>query len=431
MSRRRWFDWHSWTGITAGLLLFVVCWTGTFATLSREIDWLLDPAQRVQPAAQRASFGQIADAAQRAHPQATVSWISAPLYARSAAEVVMDAPGGGSLRVWVDPYRARVQGTTTYFNVQRFFRSLHMSLFDWGGSGAGYYVVCALSLLLLVSLVTSLVFYKRWWRGFATLKTGRGLRVLLSDAHKLAGVWSLWFVVVIAVTGGWYLFEMARWQIDPEGSQGQFTVPAPPDLAAAPARMDIDTLVARVRALRPTLEVRNISVGEDGAFQADGQDTHLLVRDRANVVHLDGRTGALLRDQHAHDLDAYWRWSDTADPLHFGDFGGLPTKLVWCVFGLLMTGLCLTGAYLHYQRIVARGGDRQALSRHARRIALGVTCLLLAATAAGGWAEISGYAIDGDASRVWTMTPASVWVFLAAWLAVTLAVIAVWVRKLR
>jgi len=59
------------------------------------------------------------------------------------------------------------------------------------------------------------------------------------------------------------------------------------------------------------------------------------------------------------DLMAYEYWDHMADPLHFGDFGGLTTKLIWFVFGLELSGLCLSGAWLQVQRLRIRSGARQ------------------------------------------------------------------------
>lgn len=42
------FRLHGWLGLNIGLLLFVVCFSGSFATLSHEMDWLLNPAVRAE-----------------------------------------------------------------------------------------------------------------------------------------------------------------------------------------------------------------------------------------------------------------------------------------------------------------------------------------------------------------------------------------------
>jgi uncharacterized iron-regulated membrane protein len=46
-----------------------------------------------------------------------------------------------------------------------------------------------------------------------------------------------------------------------------------------------------------------------------------------------------------------------ADPLHFGTFGGVWTKLVWFVFGLAMTSLAVSGVAVYALRL---SRERQA-----------------------------------------------------------------------
>ena len=213
--------------------------------------------------------------------------------------------------------------------------------------------------------LAALVFYKRWSRRFFKLPRGRG-RAFWSETHKLAGLWSVWFILVISVTGVWYLFEAAR--VDFGDGKVSFaggsdfaihTIPSPVSDPALPF-LPIDVLVGRVSELWPGLAIRHIVLSDDRAvFQ--GRAGHLLVRDRANQLHLDRRTGALLYDQTPQDYALYWRWSDTADPLHFGDFGGLWSKAFWFTFGLLLSGLILTGTWLHAHRLARETLER---SRH-------------------------------------------------------------------
>ena len=105
MSNRAWFRIHSFTGVITGLLLFVICWSGTFAVLSNELDWLVTPEARVESGGPLASWGTIAESVESAYPSAAVGWLSAPLYPASAAQVWVDLPQQSAVWVYVDPWR--------------------------------------------------------------------------------------------------------------------------------------------------------------------------------------------------------------------------------------------------------------------------------------------------------------------------------------
>lgn len=404
-------------------MLFVICWSGTVAVFSHEIDWLLNPALRVQPVAAAAPrWAAVVAAAQQTVPDQKVTTLMLPSGPRDAVQLWARDAHDTVTRIYVDPASARVQGTTSYFNVQRFFRSFHMNLFFNTGPW-GYLVVCLLALPLLASMATALVFYKRWWQRWLVLKLDRGWRVFWSDLHKTGGLWSLWFVLVIGLTAAWYFIEAAG--IVPD-------YPEPPRLDAASAPLHLDNALAHARSHWPELQVRSITLPGShygNMLELEGQAGDVLVRDRANKLFVDPTTGAELGRQRAADLSLAARWVDTADPLHFGDFAGLGVKLIWFVFGLLLSGLSLTGAYLHVQRLqrkYARADRRPAVVA-----AYGVSAVLLAASAVGGWIEIRRYGSLVDGVRHWPVVPLPVTAFIALWVVATLAVLWIWVRRLR
>ncbi|MFM2041620.1 MAG: hypothetical protein RLY86_196 [Pseudomonadota bacterium] len=428
MKRRDWFQWHSWLGLTSGLLLFVVCWSGTVAVFSREIDWLLNPVARAAVMEEPIAWQRAHDAVAAARPGWTITRLNAPYAPGWPVEAWVQDPGGTTHRAFLDPATGTVTAVTSYFNVQRFLRSFHMSLFigDWQIAGVplGYWIVCLLALVLLGSLVTSLVFYRRWWRGFFTLEWGKGPTVFWSGLHKLAGLWSLWFVLVIGSTGIWYLVEWyaPRSPAGPELPAGVQALDPPPDL---------DTLVAAAGAAYPALQLRALSLdGYPAApLELHGQDGALLVRDRAARIWLDPRDGRVLGVQRAADLSPYHRWIDTADPLHFGDFAGLWSKTVWFLFGLGLSGLCLTGAWLQARRQQRARGPRTL--RRPIALAYGVTVAVVLLSALSGVGEIRDYGRDLSGSPAWPDVPVGVAVFIIAWIASTLTALGIWMARLR
>jgi hypothetical protein len=105
----------------------------------------------------------------------------------------------------------------------------------------------------------------------------------------------------------------------------------------------------------PGLRVTSIQLpwgaGEPAIVQ--GQWQAWLVRERTNALFLDPATGRVLGIRAAHRMGPGERWVHSADPLHFGNFAGVASKLVWVVFGLMLTGLCLSGAVIHARRLAA------------------------------------------------------------------------------
>ena len=426
MTKRIWFAWHSWLGVMSGLLMFVICWSGAFATIAKELDWLANPVVRVQAVGERASLAD-ADAAVRANYPATEIFNTTRGAGSSFADAVLVRTDGGQLRyVYFDPYSETVTGSSSRFTIHRFFRTVHMNLFD--PAGIGLFLVSTFGLVLTVSLFTALLFYKRWWRRFLELKTRKGSLAFWSSAHKVGGLWSVWFVLVIGITGVWYFFEHSRYKLV-DGivtyvGGDAYSQHALPPSGSAGESLPVDVLLNRARQLRPDIYVQLMSLDSEGYFYIDGQAGHLLVRDRANKLYLDKVTGEAVYDQTASSLPLYWRLSDTADPLHFGDFGGLATKLIWFAFGLGLSGLALTGTWLHIKRLERDKGGRAHWPGTLAAIAF--TYAVIAAAAWEGWNYVKGFGPEISGVQQWPGIPLGVSAVVIAWIFLTVAALSVW-----
>lgn len=320
-----------------------VCLTGTLAVFSQEIDWLLHAPMRVTDGGQQAGWGAVIHAAQTAHPDWELEGITAGHTRLFAARAQMRLPDGKRRFVCVNPYTAQVTGDTRWFNTQRLLRNTHRHLMlpvAWGVP-----LVAALSIPLLLSLLSSLYIYKKWWRGFFKRPDPSRPRRLWGDVHRLAGVWSLWFLLLIGLTGAWYLIE----------SLGGDAPAAPTtQLATHSARVTpvnpaaVDAAVARVHLQWPGLDIlAALPAVDGGSILFMGEADAWLVRERANNITVDLDTGQVLGMHDGRSLGVHQRIAEMADPLHFGSFGGWPIRLLWFLGGTLLTGLCITGVYLY------------------------------------------------------------------------------------
>ena len=342
--RSLWWQVHSWAGLKLSLFLTFILATGTLALFAHEIDWMVTPAMRTTPQEQpAASWGTLAAAAAKAEPKGRLQILFAPIDPWFTAEAWIDMGRGAPRRVYVDPWTAEVTGTHGWANVHRFLRQVHRHLML--PTKIGIPLVSSLALLLLASLITGIVTYRKWWRGFFRLPRGGDARRFNGDLHRLGGLWSLWFVALIALTGIWYLVETLG---------GNAPVPELPTVEAEgppPTGAALDRLVATVHRTRPSLDIREIRFTEDNGVIFLGQDRAWLVRDRANGVAIDGESGRVLMTLDGRDLSLHQRISEMADPLHFGTFGGLATKAIWFLFGIILTGMSVTGTIIYARRL--------------------------------------------------------------------------------
>jgi len=424
LKARAWFRIHSFTGVITGLLLFVICWSGTVATLAHELDWVVTPAARTAEAYPSVDWDAVMEGVKARYPDAQVEWLLAPRYSYSAAQAVIRSPGASRQRVYVNPQTGAVQGESSYLTVQRFFRSFHRRLFlpnPWG-----IYLVSIFAVTLMVSLVAALNFYKRWWRRFLSFRPATGRR-LWSELHKAGGLWGLWFALLMAVTGIWYGLEATDWpdalfaQADERRSAPQVETPG-----------SVGALVATAQQARPGLVIKRVY--PPGGFYGDhqlvamGQADDWLIRDRVNYAAV-AADGTLLATQSGNDLTAYEYWVNMADPLHFGDFGGLVSKSIWFVFGLVLCALILTGTWLHAQRLASSAGGRARHHWPGTLAAVLVSLVVLGLSVPYGLAEARSYAVNGGA---WALPDVKTGVaaVILGWIGLTLIILAAWIVTL-
>lgn len=360
MDRAKWYKIHSWVGFKVSILMVFILVTGTLATVSHEIDWLTNPAKRVAPSSvTQVDVVAIYAAARERLADKHLINITLPIDPWFSAEVRYFEEEKKLHRVFFHPSTGEYLGDGRWYNWQRFFRQAHRHLML--PTIIGITIVGLLGVLMFVSLVSSLYIYNRWWTGFFRWPRTQNRKFFWGDIHRLLGVWSIWFVLIISVTGIWYLAEVwgLRGTLPSKGkpiSELALTEPTLPSVDG------FSTMWEHTKTHYPDLELKSVYFPQrkGQVVQFQGQASAILVRERANIATFDPVSNELLVMTRGEELSALTRVSEAADPLHFGTFGGLPTKLLYFVFGIVLSAMAITGVYIYGMRVAKVKRDTPA-----------------------------------------------------------------------
>ncbi len=353
LSKRLLFDIHSWIGIKLSILFFIVCFSGTLAVFSHELDWLFNPEMRATPQQQRASKNLVVNNLKKVYPDGEIVFWSGSREPY-LTDIIMTKVNGVIRYVFANPYTGEIQGSAN-LTIQRFFRDLHYYLFI--PFQVGNFIVLFFGFVLLISLITGIVSYKQWYKKLFVLTTGKGSNVFFRSLHRLVGVWSIPFMALISVTGIWYFVERA----DLPKISPYLKVETPPldstQFVNSPIEnftyhLDYDRCVNLAEKSIPHLEVSNLFIPSKKGrpVYITGLSKVPLVRFRANRVYINPYNYEVIKVQRAESINTITWINDIADPLHFGYWGGWITKVVWFIFGMAISGLILTGTWISLKR---------------------------------------------------------------------------------
>ncbi len=372
------YSWHRWLGIHLSLLIFALCVTGTFAVLGHEWDWLFDEAWRADST--EVAWSKIGETLKDEFPNHGVIHVAAPVAQGFAATAMLQAQNQQIQMALFEPETGALSAVRNPLTVQVFLRQFHKRFLI----PKGVYFTGLLSIALLFSVISGLWIYRHFWKYLFRFRIRESANRRWTDLHRTTGVWVSLFGLIIAITGVWYLVELAGHdlQIEVDDDDPVLSSQRLATLSSDSKPMPIEDVVVAAEAALPGLEVRNVRMPRkpDAPYRVEGQIGSLLVRDRSSRVYLDPYNLEVLGIQRADELGPVHRWSDMADELHFGTLGasgGLWSKILYFVFGLLLSFAVLAGPILSMQRKRSKRGKKV----RNRDMAMGlVTGLVVAAT---------------------------------------------------
>lgn len=212
----------------------------------------------------------------------------------------------------------------------------------------GMLVTGLLALALCLAGITGLYVYRRFWANLLRLKWGKNSRVFWGDIHKKVGALSSPILLLLGLTGAyWNLTHATRDLVTPHDEQ-PFTAPMYAE------DLSFDALLEGVWEAHPDYRLNYIAIphepGDAVSFYGSWRGQSSLRGSYGSTFHFDSDSGELLSSFDIREANAGLQLLDSFEPLHFGNFGGLITKLLWCLLGGTPALLSLSGFWIYWRR---------------------------------------------------------------------------------
>lgn len=336
------FKIHKLTGLISGLVLFIIGLSGSVLVFREEID----KAQLQPPVVQYVTEQLNTDTSFRnlikAFPGAEIRLMNAtPEKDASLCFSVRKAKQ--RLTIYTHPVTGEVLKKLNSNNtVVVWLLNLHYNLH---AGQTGKIIVLLIGILFILSIITGFVIYRKSIVKVLSFNVGinkKNKRTLSSSLHRTVGVWSLLLNLILAVTGVIISYTIAF----PSAKKKPQRNSDPQEITIG---FNVDRTLNELRNkykgfqpnfIRIPAGSKTMSIG--GSLPGD----FFLYAHYANKVQVDLATGKADELSTVATKSAGDKFNEILKPLHFGEYGGLPIKLLYCFAGLSIPLLSITGFLL-------------------------------------------------------------------------------------
>lgn len=404
---------HSWTGIVAGLILFIAFYAGALTMFKGPLAEWVTPPRAEETLIPMERGGELVERLLALRPQAARGFTLVIEPGRGEA-------GGDALRLeWREGRRDTDYWTAAISPdghmeirqqhpsaVAQLVDDVHQTAIMPTEHEAGTLLTGIASALYVVALVSGvIVLLPALVKDFFALRLANSAKRMWLDVHNILGIISVPFHVVIALSAVVfglhdYFYDSLDKAVYGGNMQKVFAASNPPPrpLASGPLLPPAD-LLAKTAAVEPgftptSLQYQGLGT-RNAAVRVWGEDPRYLVR-RHGALALDPVTGGVITTEYLPGHQGSWSTTVAAFfALHFGSFGGDLVRWSYFLMGLAGAFLFYSGNLLWVEarrRTERRGGGPVTQTRAASLMAaatvgvsLGCIAGLSASIAAGRW----------------------------------------------
>jgi uncharacterized iron-regulated membrane protein len=338
------FSWHHWCGLIVGTFLLIMSISGATLVFTQEIEGVYErPWLVVKNPGSVYSYDASFFTVQKLYPGWEIRLAGEP---KPNEALVYDLRKDGKIKkIFAHPLTGavlhisdRVQG-----QLQRQLLTLHYTLF---AGTTGKVMVFFVGFLFLTSIVTGIYIYRKALIKVLLFKVTinwKNQKTLYSSLHRIIGVWSILFNLLIVVTG---LFISGNIILTALGKVKAENL--------GKVSFSVDKIKKEIQVKHPDCTIHFIRVAANSSVvQLAGKfDSDPFYYGRYNNrFNYDGITGKLLGTEKLKDLNGWKKWQAITHPLHFGNYGGLPIKILYSFLGLMPGLLSISGFVIWKKKV--------------------------------------------------------------------------------
>lgn len=371
------YDLHSWLGITLGLIVYVVCFSGSFALFDKEIKTWEDPALRIEvndtpQAINQIYFDWLEETTNGSEPEfmrLDFPTEYAPFYKGYVRyhdendEHVLEqqrwhpntgepiAPRGGGLSEWLLDFHRD---------------------FMWpdflGGRTVGRSLVGVVGIVLMLSILSGIVAHTKIREEAYALRLKRSQRLKWQDSHKVVGLWGLPFFGMIAFTGAYLgviviviqFVTVVAFKGDVQKLAMAAIGPTAQPTGEQVQMLSLDELREMrhpISEYRPHMVVMRNYGDAAAEFELFYKGSGTL---RLNdVLLISGATGEPTKRSSTQNESTTARIVGAVAPLHYGTYGGVWLKILYFILGMSLAVVTALGSMMWIERRKhGNGGNR-------------------------------------------------------------------------
>jgi len=390
-------DVHLWIGLPSGIIVLLICLTGTIYVFNTEIRELSSPElYKVEHAvnAQRISADELVEAVS-SETGAEVISIKIPADPeRSYVLTVMkpeestgntaastnekSTPPSTRIQYWVNPYSGKILGSSADKNAVAEFMQMMFSLHRWllldrieepifgelPNKKLGSYISGTATILFTLGVITGIIIWfpqkiKNWKQGLK-IKWNANWKRVNHDIHNSLGFYSCIFLFMMGITGPQWSFEWYR-----TGLRKTLGTYQPAD-APKPETPKSDTVsITGAKSVLLTDYIKSVDKALDYkgdltiTMPADSSEAVLVNKTKtgffapvaADKIYLDQYTSALIKTEVFTEKPLNERISNSIKALHVGDVYGKFSKIIYFLACLIATSLPVTGTLIWINKL--------------------------------------------------------------------------------